>query len=212
MQRRHVLLALSPLGLALAAGCSKKESATDAAPASPAPAAAPAAPAAPAQPKSMSAAEAQKAYEAAASGSGFNAGSVVAANTVFVFFDPQCPHCASLWTQSQPLLGKLKMVWLPVGFVRKSSIPQGALLLSAKDPAALMTEHEALLSADKGGIPVPPQVDEAQIAKVKANTDLLGKLGADSVPFIVYKNAKTGVFGSHAGSLTTEQLAEAAGV
>ena len=139
-------------------------------------------------------------------------GSVVAANQVLVFFDPQCPHCAALWTSSQPLLRKLKMVWMPVGILRPQSTPQGALLLSAKDPAATMTEHETLLSNRKGGLPVPDKVDDAQVAKVKANTDLLQKLGADSVPFILYKNAKTGVYGSHAGGVSTEQLAQMVGV
>jgi thiol:disulfide interchange protein DsbG len=74
-----------------------------------------------------------------------------------------------------------------------------------------MTEHEALLMSRKGGLPVPDKVDEAQLAKVKANTDLLQKLGADSVPFIVYRNAKSGVYGSHTGGMSTEQLAEMVG-
>src|SRR5207253_7755305 len=38
------------------------------------------------------------AYEAASKGSGFTTGPVMAANTVYVFFDPTCPHCAALWT------------------------------------------------------------------------------------------------------------------
>jgi thiol:disulfide interchange protein DsbG len=203
MRRRHALLHLSAIGLAVLGACSKNEAASSSA--------APAAPAAPPAPKEMSADEAQKAYQAAAAGSGFTVGSVVAANQVFVFFDPQCPHCAALWTSSQPLWRKLKMVWMPVGFLRRESTPQGALILSAKDPVATMTEHEALLTSRKGGLPVPDKVDEAQLAKVKANTDLLQKLGADSVPYIVYKNAKTGVYGSHAGGVSTEQLAEMVG-
>jgi thiol:disulfide interchange protein DsbG len=198
MKRRHALLSLSTIGLSLMGACSKNEAANTAAAESPA--------------KATTATEAQKAYQAASVGSGFTVGPIVAANTIYVLFDPQCPHCAELWTASQPLIGKLKMVWMPVGFIRPVSTPQGALLLSAKDPAATMTEHEALLSSRKGGIAVPEKVDEAQMAKVKANTELLQKLGADSVPFILFKNAKTGVYGSHAGSLSTEQLAEMAGI
>jgi thiol:disulfide interchange protein DsbG len=200
MRRRYALLHLTTIGLAALGACSKNEAAGTTAPAAPPP------------PKALNAEESQKAYQAAAAGNGFMAGSVVSANQVFVFFDPQCPHCAALWTSSQPLLRKLKMIWMPVGFLRRESTPQGALLLSAKDPVATMTEHEALLTSRKGGLPLPDKVDETQIAKVKANTALLEKLGADSVPFVLFRNAKTGVYGSHVGGMTTEQLAQMVGI
>ena len=208
MHRRHALLGLSAATFAVLAACSKNEAVSASAP--PASAAEPAL--APPPAKELSAAESQQAYEKAAAGSGFSVGPVVAANRVLVFFDPQCPHCGALWNASPPLLHKLKMVWLPVGFLRPVSTPQGALLLSAKDPAATMAEHETLLLERKGGMQVPDKVDPALLAKVKSNTELLQTLGADSVPFILYKNAKTGVYGSHSGSLSTEQLAELAGV
>ena len=43
------------------------------------------------------------------------------------------------------------------------------------------------------------------------DTRLHEELGADSVPFIVYRNAKSGVYGSHTGGMSTEQLAEMVG-
>lgn len=37
-------------------------------------------------------------YEAvAAQGKGFTVGAMMSANTVYVMFDPQCPHCGHLW-------------------------------------------------------------------------------------------------------------------
>ena len=156
---------------------------------------------------------AQQAYATAnGSSSGFTVGPMVAANEVIVFFDPQCPHCGVLWSASQPLLGKLTMLWVPVGFLRPQSTPQGALLLASQDPVTLMTEHERLLLDRKGGLPVPQQLDEALLAKVKANTQLLQKLGADSVPFILFRNAKTGTYDSHTGEVSTEQLVEMTGL
>jgi len=53
--------------------------------------------------------------------------------------------------------------------------------------------------------------DEA-LAKVKANTDLYAKLGEDSVPLIVFKNAKTGQYGTRTGSVATDELAALVGV
>jgi thiol:disulfide interchange protein DsbG len=198
MFRRHLLGAVT--AATLFAACSKNEP-----PAPATPAAAPAAAAA-------SAPDAKGIYTSASAGSGFAVGTLMAADPVLVFFDPQCPHCAELWKASQPLLGKLRMVWMPVGFLRATSAPQGALMLAAKDPAATMTEHEALMANRQGGIAVPAQVPDEQLAKVKANTELLGKLGADSVPFIVYRHRQSGAYGSHAGSVPTEKLAEMVGL
>ena len=189
MKRRHLLAALA---LPTLAACSKSE---------------PAAPVAPAAP------EAQKAYaDAQAGGTGFSVGPLMGADPVLVFFDPQCPHCGELWKASQPLLGKLRMVWMPVGILRPTSAPQGVLILAAKDPAATMSEHEVLLENRQGGLPVPEQVDATLLAKVKANTELFSRLGADSVPFILYRNRQTGAYASHAGALPTEQIAARVGL
>lgn len=155
----------------------------------------------------------QQAYtEASASGVGFTVGPVMAANEVIIFFDPQCPHCGALWGASKPLLDKVKMRWVPVGFLRPQSTPQGALLLAAPDPMALMDEHESSLLDRKGGLQVPQQLDDELLDKVKANTQLLRKLGADSVPFILFRNARTGAYDNHVGGVSTEQLAEMLGL
>jgi thiol:disulfide interchange protein DsbG len=154
----------------------------------------------------------REAYEAATRGHGFTVGPVMAANAVYVFFDTACPHCAQLWQQSQPLLGKLKVVWMPIALLKPSSGPQGATILAARDPAAKMTENETLVLERKGGITADPSVPDEVLAKVKANTELFSSLGADSVPLIVFRNAKTGEYGSHAGAVSTAELAAMTGV
>ncbi len=191
MQRRPLVLGFGSLVLAPLAACSKKDE----------PAAAPArAPTAP------------EAYAIAAKGSGFTVGAVMAANTVYVFFDTTCPHCAELWKASQPLLNRIKMVWMPIGLLRPSSGPQGATILAAADPAQAMSENEARVLDRSGGISVPSSLPDEAVAKVKANTELFRQLRADSVPLIVYRNARTGEHGMHAGALDTAGLAAVAGV
>jgi thiol:disulfide interchange protein DsbG len=180
---------LSALAL-IAAACTEK-------PAASAPAAAP---------------DAAQAYERASKASGFSVGALMAANTVYVFFDPACPHCAHLWEQSQPLLKRLKMVWLPVGILRKTSAPQGAAILSASDPAQAMALNEASVLARGPGIEVPAHLAADALAKVEANTKLFNELGADSVPYIVFKNGKSGQYGSRAGAASTDELAALAGI
>ncbi len=164
--------------------------------------AAPAATAKPAQP-----------YEAvAAGGKGFTVGAMMSANTAYVFFDPQCPHCGHLWEASVPLHGKLKFVWIPVAFINAKSGPQGAALLSAANPAELMAAHEKSILAGTGGISAieaaPADIHQA----IKKNTVLFNSLGVESVPHILAKNVRTGQVVTHTGALATAALAGLLGV
>lgn len=149
---------------------------------------------------------------AAAQGKGFTVGALMSANTAYVFFDPQCPHCGHLWNASLPLQKKVKFVWIPVGWINATSTTQGAALLTAANPAELMTEHETSLLAGKGGISasssIAPDIEKA----IKGNTQLLNSFGAESVPFILARNVKTGQTVTRDGSMSTTALAELLGV
>jgi thiol:disulfide interchange protein DsbG len=155
---------------------------------------------------------AKEAYDVAAKGHGFAVGQMMAANTVYVLFDSQCPHCAQLWQAAQPLHGKLKLVWMPVSLLGPASAPQGATILSASDPVKAMTENEQRVMARQGGITANPALPAGALDKVNENTQIFKRLGADSVPYIVYRNAKSGEHGVHAGAVSTEQLAAMTGV
>ena len=148
----------------------------------------------------------------AAQAKGFAVGSLMSANTVYVFFDTQCPHCGHLWEASRALQGKVKFVWIPVGMINAISSAQAAALLTALDPGALMSEHEASFLAGKGGISgsssVPADIEKA----IKSNTQLLNSFGAEAVPFVVAKNLKTGQTVSRDGAMSTPVLAEFLGL
>lgn len=146
------------------------------------------------------------AYALAAKGHGFNVGSMMAANTIYVYFDTTCPHCAHLWQNSQPLLGQVKMVWMPVGLLRPQSLPQGATILASPDPAAAMSTHEASVLAQGPGITPAKDIPETVLAQVRENTDILNKLGSTSVPLVVYRNGKTGEHGQTSGALDADHL------
>ena len=193
--RRTLTLALGAIALAPLAACSKNDEAAS-------PAAAPSG----RKPNGI------EAYGIASRGTGFTVGALMAANTVYVFFDSTCPHCAELWQASQPLLGRLKMVWMPIGLLRPQSGPQGAAILSAPDPVKAMNEHEASVLQRGGGISVPSNLPDDVVRKVKDNTELFRQLQAESVPLIVYRNAQSGQHGIHAGAVDTATLAALAGV
>lgn len=143
---------------------------------------------------------------------GFTVGAMMSANAVYVFFDPQCPHCARLWEASIPLQRKARFVWIPVGIINATSSAQGATLLSASDPAQRMAEHEKSILAGQGGISgsssVAPEVAQA----IKNNTRLFNNFGIESVPFIIARNARTGQTVSYTGAMATPALAALLGL
>jgi thiol:disulfide interchange protein DsbG len=190
MKLAHLALPLIAVLAINLAGCSPKESADKAAASRPA------------QP-----------YEAvAAQGKGFTVGAMMSANTVYVLFDPQCPHCGRLWEASVPLHNKVRFVWIPINFGNPKSTPQGAALLSAANPAQLMTEHEKSLLSGGGGIAASSSVPSELEQAIKNNTQLLNSLGVESVPYILAKNSRTGQVVSNTGAMDTPALAEFLGV
>ena len=136
---------------------------------------------------------------------GITVGSPMSARTVYVFFDPQCPHCAALWQSAKPLKSQAKFVWIPVRLLNNTSQVQGAAILAAKDPVAAMDEHEtAILANKKADVPGD---GEAQKEAVSKNTALFNRFGFQSVPSIVAQHAQSGAVVSHEGALPTADLA-----
>lgn len=196
MQRRHLFVfGAAVAGLALT-GCSRTEDGPAGA-ASTAP-----------DPSGLSP---EEGLNAAALSRGFTVGVAEGAPTAYVFFDPQCPHCSQLWKASTPLLDRVRMVWLPVAFISPQSKAQGALLMTAADPVATMTEHETSLLAGQGGLAIPERTAPELEAAIDANTDLLGRIGADSVPFLLARTA-SGKVHTNAGGMDTAALAMWLGV
>jgi thiol:disulfide interchange protein DsbG len=143
---------------------------------------------------------------------GFTVGALMSTNIVYVFFDPQCPHCGHLWQASAPLHKKVKFVWIPVRMINATSLAQGAAILSAANSGALMTEHEASLLAGQGGISASSNISSETEQAINSNTQLLNSFGAESVPFLVARNQKTGQTVSREGALTTAELTEFLGL
>ena len=145
-------------------------------------------------------------------GHGFTAGPMMAANTVYVLFDPQCPHCGHLWEASQTLLKKVKFVWIPVAFIGPASLPQGAAILTAPDPLAAMSAHETSLLSGQGGTSASAMIPDEINDAIRKNTDLFKRLGGESVPYMVAKNQRTGAVVSNAGAMEPDALAQFLGL
>ena len=154
-----------------------------------------------------------QAFDALATGAkGFTVGALMSAHTAYVLFDPQCPHCSHLWQASLPLHTRIKFVWAPVALLGPKSLPQGAALLQAAHPIEAMTAHEKSLLAGQGGTSASASIPADIEASIRANTALLDRLGAESVPYTVARQAGSGQVVSRAGSMDTSALAEFLGV
>ena len=144
-----------------------------------------------------------------ASGAGFVSGQQMSTRQVFVFFDPQCPHCAMLWHETKAM-PNVRFTWLPVALMNKNSLEQGAAILAATDPRVAMDAHAEAFRLGK-----PLTATEAASPQFKAavtkNTRLLTSFGANGVPFIVAKHAVTGDVFTRAGGMTAVALTQALG-
>lgn len=99
------------------------------------------------------------------------------AKTIYVFFDPQCPHCSNLWKETQkPELKDIQFIWIPVGYMNELSQPQGATILLSNDPVETMKKHEGILSSDQKGITPDSKVSKNIIDRIKINTLLFANL------------------------------------
>jgi thiol:disulfide interchange protein DsbG len=166
-----------------------------------------------AQPQPAASSSPAQQYEAAvAQGKGFSVGAIMSAHTVYVLFDPQCPHCGHLWEAAKPLHSKAKFVWMPVSIMNAKSGPQGAALLQAGNPAEAMSAHEKSILAGTGGMTasasVPAEIEQA----IKGNTALFNSLNVNSVPYIIAKHTQTGQVVTNAGAMDTAALATLLGL
>jgi thiol:disulfide interchange protein DsbG len=135
----------------------------------------------------------------------------MSARVIYVFFDPQCPHCGALWEAARPLKSQARFVWIPVGLLNDKSAPQGAAILAAPDPVAAMDQHEASLRGQQGGIAAMGVADDKKDA-VKRNTALINRFGFGGVPAIVGKHAQTGELVTLEGAVPTATLAQKFGL
>jgi thiol:disulfide interchange protein DsbG len=152
-------------------------------------------------------------YELVANtGKGFSVGAMMSAQTVYVLFDPQCPHCGHLWQASLPLHSKARFVWIPIAFNTGKSLSQAAALLTAANPLDAMSAHEQSLLAGTGGMSASADIPADLVKSINSNTQLLNTMGVDSVPYLLAKNKRTGQVVSNNGAMDTPALAQLLGL
>lgn len=111
---------------------------------------------------------------------------------VTAFIDPNCIFCHRFYQNAKPFVdkGKVRVRFIPVGFLKKSSLGKAAAILAAHDPAKALQENEDGFddSHEEGAIK-PIKTIPANIRKqIEDNMRLLGKRGDLATPTLVYCN------------------------
>lgn len=115
-------------------------------------------------------------------------GSKQASRVVYAFTDPNCPFCQKFWNDARPWVnaGKVQVRHVMVGILGPTSPGKAAALLAAKDPAALLNQHEQRQIS--GGLQALSPIPAAIRQQLEANAKLMAQLGSAATPTIFYKD------------------------
>lgn len=106
------------------------------------------------------------------------------------FFDANCAYCHLLYTTlEKPVAeGKLRVRYVMVGLIKKSSAGRAAAILAAKDPAAALAldEHEFNAVKEEGGLPEAIKPDPAIMKAIAANGAEMIRAGGMGTPVLLY--------------------------
>ena len=130
--------------------------------------------------------------------------------TLWIFLDPDCIWCHRLYTglKAHPLPAGVAVNWVPVAFLRPSSVGRAETLLSGGLPALDKDETRFDETTEEGGVSQTHRPDLE--AAVRNNTRILVSLGGTMTPTVVFRN-KTGGTLRFDGFPTTEILDRIAG-
>lgn len=136
----------------------------------------------------------------------FSNGNADAGRVVYAFMDTECPYCHQLWEASQPWIqgGKVDFRIIPVAVISPKSLPYGAAVLAADDPSQAWQENEKHFG-EQGASP-DGKPSTAAIKKLRANNQLMMKLGFYGTPGVVYKDSDGHIHTLRGMPRTSEQL------
>ena len=108
--------------------------------------------------------------------------------SLWIFLDPNCIWCHRLYAalKATPLPADVSVNWVPVAFIKPSSVGRAETLLAKGLPALVEDETRFVESTEEGGIPETRRPDLE--AEVKENKRIFDALGATMTPTIVYRD------------------------
>ena len=113
--------------------------------------------------------------------------------SLWIFLDPNCPWCRRLYAdlRAHPLPTDVSVNWVPVAFLKPSSVGRAESLLDKGLPALERNEDRFDGSKEKGGASETHRPDLE--AAVKENTRILVSMGGTMTPTLVFRDKNAGV-------------------
>ncbi len=112
-------------------------------------------------------------------------------SVLYVFFDPNCIFCHLTWKALQPYekVG-LQVRWVPVAFLKPTSMGRAAAIMEAKNPAAVLRDNESgfITATEDGGVKPLAKPAQASLSRLNSNGQLMNSFGSTGTPTLVWKD------------------------
>lgn len=110
---------------------------------------------------------------------------------MYVFFDANCIFCHLTWKALQPYekVG-LQVRWVPVAFLKPTSLGRAAAIMEAKDPAAALRDNESRFNTatEDGGVDPINRPAKSSLTHIDSNGKLMSLFGGNGTPLLVWKD------------------------
>ncbi|MFA7276867.1 MAG: thioredoxin fold domain-containing protein [Pseudobdellovibrionaceae bacterium] len=150
--------------------------------------------------KAVAKTKAEKLFDSAENSNWFTIGQKTAP-ALYIFFDPECPHCHDLIKDVRKSgfleQGLVQLRLIPVGVLSENSLIEAAYLLASPDPQKDMFKR---LDGDHGALLIDKNANTQGVQK---NMKIMQEWGLDVTPFSIYKDryGKIKVLQGRPGSL-----------
>jgi len=131
---------------------------------------------------------------------------------VYMFFDPNCPYCHTVYDNLKPIIAKrhdLQFRLVPLGMLTNSSEGKAAAIIQAKDPLKAFHKSEnnyGFLNSDSGGgIKPADHIEEQTKSDLMANYSVLEDGNVYGIPVIIFQGDDGKPF-YVSGTHSTQQL------
>jgi len=118
-------------------------------------------------------------------------GSNSAPHQLYVVFDPNCTFCHRVYVALQPFIAKgdLAVRWIPVAFLKPSSMGKVYAILSSSNPLQMMAQNEANFNegTEDGGIPPLTNPSARVRQQLQNNMAFLTEAQINATPALLYK-------------------------
>ena len=121
-------------------------------------------------------------------------GSIHAPHKIYVFFDPNSLHCNLFYLGVKKLVERnyLAIRWVPIGFLKDSSLKKAISILSATNRVNALEINQQYFNykEEEGGIDYDDSLTNNTIEQEIYNNMNVIKEFVQSIPFVIYKNKK----------------------